>query len=752
LSIAWTIKSLAVFAVVAAFARRGRVSHPFPRWGPGNLTTLVRAAGVSIVAGFVGEPSTAGAPGVALAIAAAAIVTLLDWLDGWLARRTRMASEFGARFDMEVDALLILVLSILAWQYGKAGPWVIASGLMRYVFVAGGWLLPWMARPLPGSFRGKAVCVVQIASLMFALAPFVAPPVSSTIAAIGLIALTYSFAVDVEWLWNRRSADPESAGGRPQSAVSLVASLLLLNAMLTFGNVWPTPAVRWQPQLSVELAFVVIVLAWTRWKHAAAFVTLVWLALIVGRYAEVTAPALYGRDVNLYWDLRLMPDVASMVTRVASWWEIIAASVALLAAAVLAFGGLYAAWRRVILALADESPRRAVVAIATVVVVGFIVDLSVRGVRQAAPGEDEPVQIVAWPVSATYAHQARLVAAAMARNRPRPAMVDLRSDFSRIAGADVVLLFVESYGAVTFDRPEMAAGLAASRRTFESDILASGRRVASATVESPTFGGGSWLAHISLLSGIETRDPDDNALLMTEHRDTLVTAFHRGGFRTVAVMPGLRQSWPEGRFYGFDDIYSADRLAYRGPEFGWFAIPDQFSLERVDTLEIRRPEGVEGRRPLFVFFPTISTHFPFVPTPPYQPDWARMTDPHPYDAAAIVKAYQEPDWTNFGPGYIDAMAYVYATIGGFLRLEAARDLVIVVLGDHEPPAAVSGERASWNVPVHVIASHAAVLDRLVARGFRNGLTPARASIGKMHTLAPLLLDAFGERGDESHAH
>src|SRR5204863_9082444 len=123
--------------------------------------------------------------------------------------------------------------------------------------------------------------------------PFVTPPVSSTVAAIGLIALVYSFAGDIEWLWNRRSA------------ISLVASLVFLNATLTFGNVWPTPAIRWQPQLSVELAIALIVLARTRWKGAAAVVSLVWMALTVGRYAEVTAPALYGRGVNLYWDLRL---------------------------------------------------------------------------------------------------------------------------------------------------------------------------------------------------------------------------------------------------------------------------------------------------------------------------------------------------------------------------------------------------------------------------------------------------------------
>jgi hypothetical protein len=90
------------------------------------------------------------------------------------------------------------------------------------------------------------------------------------------------------------------------------------------------------------------------------------------------------------------------------------------------------------------------------------------------------------------------------------------------------------------------------------------------------------------------------------------------------------------------------------------------------------------------------------------------------------------------------MSYDLASIGGYLRKHADRDLVMVVLGDHQPPAAVSGEGAPWDVPVHVIASRTAVLDRFRAEGFRTGVTPARPAIGRMHTLAPKLLHAFGD--------
>jgi phosphoglycerol transferase MdoB-like AlkP superfamily enzyme len=248
------------------------------------------------------------------------------------------------------------------------------------------------------------------------------------------------------------------------------------------------------------------------------------------------------------------------------------------------------------------------------------------------------------------------------------------------------------------------------------------------------------------MSGVEVRDPASNASLMAQKRETMVTAFARRGYRTVALMPGLRQRWPEGSFYGFDDIYGAARLHYRGPEFGWFAIPDQFSLARFDALEGTR----QPRKPVFLFYPTISTHFPFSPTPPYQPDWSRLLSPRPYDGDAIVRAYaREPDWTSFGPGYVDAVTYTYATLGGYLASNANRDRVLILLGDHQPAAAVSGERAPWDVPVHVIAptaTRARVLDRLRARGFRPGLNPARPSLGRMHTLLPVLLDAFSNHG------
>jgi phosphatidylglycerophosphate synthase len=157
---------------------------------------------VALVASLVVEaPTTAGA---VVAIAASVAATALDGVDGWLARKQRIASAFGARFDMEIDALLILALSVLAWRHDKAGAWVIASGVLRYAFVAAGALAPWLRGALPPSRRRQTICVVQIAALTLVMLPSVQPPISSLLAASALGALTGSFLIDTVWLWQHR--------------------------------------------------------------------------------------------------------------------------------------------------------------------------------------------------------------------------------------------------------------------------------------------------------------------------------------------------------------------------------------------------------------------------------------------------------------------------------------------------------------------------------------------------------------------
>lgn len=212
LGAAYPLKAVVAYALVLVLFVFLPDHRPHQRLGPANQVTLARGVLTALLAGLLGEGSGAAVAWCALGLALAAEV--LDGVDGWLARRRGWASAFGARFDMETDALLTLVLALLVWSLDKAGAWVLAAGLMRYAFVAAARWLPWLAHPLPPSRRRKAVCVVQVLTLTVALVPLLPPGPSAALAAAGLTLLTYSFAIDLLWLgrWARPTLQ---AGGRP---------------------------------------------------------------------------------------------------------------------------------------------------------------------------------------------------------------------------------------------------------------------------------------------------------------------------------------------------------------------------------------------------------------------------------------------------------------------------------------------------------------------------------------------------------
>jgi phosphatidylglycerophosphate synthase len=171
-----------------------------------NQITLLRAALVVLMAALLGEPHAASLAAVVVVLASVAVV--LDGVDGWVARRSNTATAFGARFDMETDAAMILVLALLAWQWGKAGPWVLLAGLARYAFVAAACALAWLRRPLPASRRRRVVCQLQTMALIACVAPLIPYPASALLAAAGLTALGVSFTLDIHWLARRAHAAP----------------------------------------------------------------------------------------------------------------------------------------------------------------------------------------------------------------------------------------------------------------------------------------------------------------------------------------------------------------------------------------------------------------------------------------------------------------------------------------------------------------------------------------------------------------
>jgi phosphatidylglycerophosphate synthase len=210
-SAAYAAKAMTVYALGAALIWRAlrdppRHPHPHPhrRFGAANRLTLLRFALCALLAGLLGEANARGDALAWVLMVMATVTAVLDAADGVLARRSGLASEFGARFDMETDAWLTLVLCLLLLHLDKLGAWVLAAGLMRYAFVAAARIWPWLAAPLPPSRRRQAVCVAQITTLIVCLGPMVPRALATPLAAASLMALTLSFALDLRYLSHTR--------------------------------------------------------------------------------------------------------------------------------------------------------------------------------------------------------------------------------------------------------------------------------------------------------------------------------------------------------------------------------------------------------------------------------------------------------------------------------------------------------------------------------------------------------------------
>jgi phosphatidylglycerophosphate synthase len=191
------VVAVPLYGCVAAFVLVLLKHHgPQLRFGPANRVTLGRAVIVSVLAGFALDADQLDDSGrVAISLAALAAL-LLDGVDGRLARRSGTATPFGARFDMEVDALTVLALGLLVYRTGQAGAWVLLLGAARYAFALAGWLWPVLTRELAPSWRRKAICVATVVALLVALAPVVPAGIAASLCAAAGFLLIYSFGID----------------------------------------------------------------------------------------------------------------------------------------------------------------------------------------------------------------------------------------------------------------------------------------------------------------------------------------------------------------------------------------------------------------------------------------------------------------------------------------------------------------------------------------------------------------------------
>jgi hypothetical protein len=229
-------------------------------------------------------------------------------------------------------------------------------------------------------------------------------------------------------------------------------------------------------------------------------------------------------------------------------------------------------------------------------------------------------------------------------------------------------------------------------------------------------------------------------------RLTLAGAFAAAGWRTVDVIPANRRDWPEGRaFYGYDEVYDARTLGYAGPGFGYAPMPDQFTLSAFDRLELeRRPAG--GRPAVMAEIDLVTSHVPWAPLPRLVP-WDTIGDGSTYLAQAGRATPRDEVWSSAAmvrTAYGQTVAYSFDSVVSFLRATHDDDLVVVVLGDHQPVSIVSGQHASHDVPVSIVTKDAAVLDRISGWGWHEGLRPdATAPVWPMSHFRDRFLTAYG---------
>jgi hypothetical protein len=477
------------------------------------------------------------------------------------------------------------------------------------------------------------------------------------------------------------------------------------------------------PAMAIVLLAAIALAGLARWRLGRALriaVAALVLAAALLQFAAALVQRFLDRGLDLYFDLAQLPSLFGLFTdALGPWRATLALSAAVLVASVLlaVLAWSIGAWQK------SLSPRACAVALILALAALASGELAFAAPQEIAEQAGRLTR--AWAVMAGFDHR---YDAALASPAPP------EGDLALLKKHDVFLIYVESYGTVVFDEPRYRSTLAPALEKFGASVQAAGYHVASSRLVSPTFGGGSWLAHGTLASGLKL-DPFLYRLLTEGNRKNLARYLHDAGHRTVAVMPGIKKPWPEGAFWGFERSYYAADLAYRGPGFGWFDIPDQYTLARFAAAELG-----PGHAPLFAELVLVSSHTPFTPVPPYVADW---TDAGTFGGvrASELSDSRPPDWSHLETPYLQALAYDLETLGAFLaRLPG--DPLVIILGDHQPPGLAAGAKSPWTVPVHVLARDPALLEPFRRLGYVDGLFPPPQTFKGMESFLGDFLAGF----------
>ncbi len=314
-----------------------------------------------------------------------------------------------------------------------------------------------------------------------------------------------------------------------------------------------------------------------------------------------------------------------------------------------------------------------------------------------------------------------------------------------LRGKDVIFTFIESYGRSAIENPEFNAPVTAELADGTRRLTAAGFGSRSAFLTSPTFGGGSWLAHSTFLSGLWINTQQRYNTLVASDRLTLTRSFGKAGWRKVGFEPGNSFAWPEASFYGYDKVYDERNIGYHGPRFSWSNMPDQFALQQFATFEYTAP----NRGPLLTEITLTSSHTPWAPLPKYL-EWDQLGDGSVYggptgsNGSTPEKVWKESSQVR--QAYAQSIQYSLESLISWVVKYGNKNLVLVFLGDHQPAPIVTGPNASHDVPVTIISGDPAVLDKASGWGWQDGLKPdPQAPVWRMDSFRDKFLTTFGPR-------
>jgi hypothetical protein len=515
-------------------------------------------------------------------------------------------------------------------------------------------------------------------------------------------------------------------------SLTALFAFLYLNALFTFENVPSMPSIRLAPRISVEVLVLLAALGLlaTLGKRLGVaskvlLAAILYLATLI-RYFEITALGVLGRPFDLYGDAPHLTRVFEM------FWDALSLplGVAILAGFVFVSAiGIALNWVAISTLERALAARwwRAVAFVAAPLCLG----LYLHGVTKP----------FAHPVGAMVARQLDHL---RARDSETRAAIDvpelsLPRGLPGLHHANVFLIFLESYGVTLIEDAPHFDAIGPRFRELEQHLKAAGYRFRSSQIQSPTFGGGSWRAHATLLSGVNVTSEHIYDALLKSHRATLVRLLHNEGYRTVAAEPGIKWYWPDGLFYGFDEIYDFQKLDWRGPAMGWWKIPDQYTLYRVHENEVRNQS-----QPIFAKFSLIMTHIPYYPVPTYVEDWTRFDDGTAYASGLKSVAHDSyRDLTELSSWYLGAFDYELDVLEGFLLSYVPDNSLVIIVGDHQPPKLATHDNDSWAVPMHVLSKRAELVEPFGSVGFEEGLVPLTPSSFAMSDFLDAFVTLFG---------